>query len=576
MGISRLTFCTLYRCLVAVLLIIVSSGCEGQLHITSDRDGSESPSTIDATNDPDEDASPGETDASEPSRFAPRRSMAQLNRVEYVNSVKAVLGDDVDLQINELQPDPSSNQGFQFGSELSREVTASATSVHRYSRASQAAARQVFSNDSRAEFVGCEPQTAGDECVHAFLSRILQRAWRRPARSAEIQRYLKIVETAEQEDELWLGLELTVAAILESPNFLYLPEVGEPAVNGVRKLTDWEMASRLSYLIVDAPPDDELVAAAGAGELSNAGQIEAAARRLLDKPAARDGLMAFFTDLMDLDKLDRLDKDPATFGDLPSSLGPSMRADVRYQLESRIFDDPTDIRQVFVGRDVLVDDALADIYGLDKPAGDDPEVAQIPENWERGGVLTAPGVLAINSTRTRKSTTFRGLYILERFMCGHVRPAPNDLDFDGLDSPDGAETVRAWNDRIRDNPQCAACHNQMDPYGLPFGSFDGVGRHQSQENGAPIDTSETVLGQPVAGAKDLGKLLSESDELGKCLTRQFYRHGLGQQLGPTDRARTLPALTQEFASSDYRIQELVVALVRSDSFRYIADEQGDQ
>ena len=497
-----------------------------------------------------------------------RSGMRRLTKAQYTRAVRALLGPQTKLP-DELEADPVPEGAFVFSTTLARQTATDDAGVDRYARAADQIARQVFWDaQARQDLLGCQVTSAQDPCLIDFMRRTMRRAWSRPVTQAELDRAMALIARGQQTLDLWTGVSFAVAAILESPHFLYRAHLGEAdAQPGKSRFTNYEMADRLALLLWGSLPDDELLEAADQALLVTTEGLRAQAQRMLRDERAEQGVMAFLQEWFGLDGLEALSKDEDIFPRMSHTLGPAMRRELETLLAKRVLEEDQDLLELLTSRRVFINDELRQVYGITEPVmGGAWEWRELPETWDRGGFLTTPGVMALNATRTRTSPTLRGLYILERLLCLHINPAPDGLNVDDFLAPEGQETVREWNARFRQNSQCASCHNIMDPIGLAFERFSGLGQHRGVERGMPIQTDGALLGQRFTDAKDLGRLLRESPQVHQCVVRQVLRYANGQHEVRSEEP-LVTALTESFAAQDFRLKPLLLEFILSDAFR---------
>ncbi len=507
--------------------------------------------------------------------FAPGpRVFARLTNTQFQNAISALF---VDATVRTpLEQDTNPYLFYSIGAATTQ---VSSFGVEQYAEASYEIASSVFDDPTRrAALVGCDVASDVESdvaCARVFLERFGQRAFRRPLTPDELDRWVDLAERAALGDP-WAGLRTAVAGMLQSPRFLYRVEVGEqdPGDPTRRRFSSWEMASRLSFLIWNTPPDDTLLAAAGAGELVDEASLEAHARRMIADPRARAATQDFFAQYLDLSKIEQVDRDPALYPWYSSTLPGSMEMEVRLLVDDVVYRRDADVRELFSAPRGFVNSELAALYGVEAP-GASPVAfvpVEFPEDSPRAGILTLGAFLAMNAHPTETSPTLRGKYLRERLFCQEVPPPPDDVDLN-LDDEPGEEprTLRERLDAHREDPQCAGCHAFIDPPGYLFDHFDSTGRWRDDENGHAIDTSGSLDDVPLADARDLADLLSTSTRLPDCMTLQFYRHAQGR-LESDSEARALHALQKRFAASGYRFKDLVLAVALSDGFRTLSTE----
>ncbi len=362
--------------------------------------------------------------------------------------------------------------------------------------------------------------------------------------------------------------------MLQSPHFLYRVEVGEPIDGepGWRRLTSYEMASRLSFLFWNSIPDEALLDAAERGDLDTEDGLLMEAWRLLEDERAEKAVQRFFAEYLDLGRLEGLDRDPARYPTFTPTVARSMRSEVELLVHDLVFRRDADIRELFATRRTFVNEELATLYGVEAPDADPITFVpvELPEDGPRAGVLTTAAFLAMNAHPSETSPTLRGKYVRERVLCQTVQPPPDDVLTDlEMSSTEGA-TLRERLERHRNDPACASCHAFIDPPGMLFEHFDSMGGYRTSEPGGPVDASGDLDGVPLEGARDLAELLRDDPRVPSCMVQQLYRHATGR-LEATSETAAFADLEERFAASGYRFKDLLVALATSEAFRTIRE-----
>jgi hypothetical protein len=467
-------------------------------------------------------------------------------------------------------------------------------------------------------FFTCEgwvdlPDEKRAQCAVRSIERFAQRAWRRPMTDAEQERLSAFWMHNAASGTLEEALVLTVSGILQTPQFLYRSEVGNPhsAVQDAVPLNDWEMASRLSYFLWNSMPDRTLFTAAARGELSTGADVERHARRLLDNPRARDAVVHFHHQW--LGSKDVLKVSPArrvygglygipseppldTTGDglWPSILGPvrhSMDAETHLFIERTLFDGAGTFHALLTDNHGYMSDHTAPLYGDGAIILSGPEVSwnyasvafsmgsegsinlypvQLPAD-QRAGLLTLPSVLAVGAYPVHPAPILRGKRILERMACQELGvPLP---DAEAAAPPDTAEAISTNRQRTADATSpaaCDACHAAINPPGFAFENYDSLGRWRTEDNGLPIDASGTfsLFGGEhfqFTNAVELVGQLAESDQIRNCYVLRWARYATGVHLDSSD--PTVVSLQAAFREND-QVKELLISIVTSDLFRY--------
>jgi Protein of unknown function (DUF1592)/Protein of unknown function (DUF1588)/Protein of unknown function (DUF1595)/Protein of unknown function (DUF1585)/Protein of unknown function (DUF1587) len=565
------------RTRAAIAAVLTIAGCYAGNSDDARVTGADGASSDGTLGDPSGAASAGDDDSTgaplDPEAFEPGALvLPRLTAVQYRNTLVALLGDD--LPPTPVEPDTNPYLFYTIGA---TSTTLSELGTQQYEEAADAVTHAVFDDATRrAALLGCEPTGAGDGCVSQFLASFGRRAFRRPLSDAEHARWLQASVDLAQPDAIE-GLRLAVAGMLQSPHFLYRVELGEPdpELPDRVRYTGWEMASRLSYLLWNTMPDDALFAAADRGDLLEREGITTEVERMLADPRASETIQFFFAQFLDLGRLDGITKDAETFPAFTLTMPDAMRTEVELLVEDVVLRSQGDTRSIFSTRRTFVNDELAALYGVEAPgAGPITYVpVELPDDGPRAGILSLGAFLTMNAKETRTSPTARGKYVRERVLCQSVPPPPQDVDTD-LDPPSGTGvTQREILEEHRLNPACAGCHAFIDPPGLLFESFDGMGAFRELENGVPVDASGDLDGVPLDGARELAALLENDPRVGRCMVTQLFRHAQGR-LETEQEAPVIDDIDARFAAAEYRFLDLLVELATHEGFRTAVHQEG--
>ena len=461
-------------------------------------------------------------------------------------------------------------------------------------------ARQV-SDDVVASFDAVSGCNVDDRaCASNWAANLLVRAWRRPPEADEMTDLLSHF------DGWWSagGEQLAVASwvqfVLLSPEFLYFVEFGEaPDVEAApRRLTSYEVATRLAFLIWNGPPDDELLRLAGAGALRDSGAVEAEARRLIEDPRAEDGVSNFYRQLLDWDRFGTVDLDFETyFSDLVwddaanvlhMELQPAMRLESEAFVRGVVFDDRGGLGDLLTSSRTWANELLAErVYRVELTA-DEPGIhltgppppgieyryeseffpVDLPPE-QRAGFLTQSGFLHSHSHSLQPSPVLRGVFVLDRLLCAPPAAPPQDVPALEERANANAVTNRDRYAAHTDNPACSGCHVPIDGIGFGFEHFDSLGRFRTEDNGQPVDaTGLLAFGDQAGefdGAVDLAHALATSRTVYDCHVVQWFRYAHARRETPAD-AEEISALQQRFWDSNGDVLELLVAIASSESF----------
>lgn len=498
------------------------------------------------------------------------RVMQRLTREQYVSAVHDLFGDDVVVVPSALEPDQVREGFAALGA---AQTSVSTRGVEQYERAAYQIATQVLAPERRTTFVSCAPAAASDAaCAREVLAPIARRAWRRALEAEETDALVQVATNAgEVLGDFHAGLEYGIAAILQSPDFLYRPQVAIPDPERPTEgwLDDFELATRLSFFFWNTIPDEELLAAAESGALSDPEGLDAQIDRLLASPRARAGVRAFADDWLQLEVLEDLSKDPTIFPDASPDLGPAAREGTLRTIEHHVFDLDADYRDLMTTRETYVDRRLAALYVVRAPASDGFGLVELPESTPRRGLLGQASVLSMWAHPVSTSPTLRGKFVREALLCQTVLPPPVGVDTAIPEPSDEARTLRDRLAEHRANAACAVCHAQLDPIGLGLEHFDGVGRFRTRDEGDPIDASGDLDGARFQDLSELAEALHDHPALVPCFVDRMMTYAGGHALTSGEEDAHYQ-LTTELAREGFRVRALMRAMARHPFFRGVS------
>jgi Protein of unknown function (DUF1592)/Protein of unknown function (DUF1588)/Protein of unknown function (DUF1585)/Protein of unknown function (DUF1587)/Protein of unknown function (DUF1595)/Ca-dependent carbohydrate-binding module xylan-binding/Planctomycete cytochrome C len=423
------------------------------------------------------------------------------------------------------------------------------------------------------------PQSPGDtpRASRAILERFASRAYRRPAREAELAKLMKLVDLAVQKgDSFERGVQLAVQAILVSPQFLFRVELGSRApLTGskggeaipVEKIGDFELASRLSYFLWSSMPDDELWRAALDGSLRSAETLDKQVRRMLRDAKAHALVENFAGQWLQLRNLRSLYPDRGRFPSFDDKLREAMIRETELFFGAVMRGDSSILE--FIDSDfTYVNERLARHYGIPDVKGEQFRRVKL-KGHERGGLLTQASILMVTSNPTRTSPVKRGKWVLEQLLGTPPPPPPPNVPLLAEDAkPLTAATLRLRMEQHRSKASCAVCHNKLDPLGFGLENFDAVGAWRDQDSGVPVDSSGTLpSGESFRGPKELKAILKvHTPEFTRCLTEKMLTYALGRGVEEYDRC-AVEQIVKSLESSRYRFSALVLGIVKSDPFQ---------
>ncbi len=504
--------------------------------------------------------------------YSPEAPVARrLTYDQYQNTVADLFGEGI-LIPGSLEPDTRVSGLYAVGASV---TSISALGVERYESAAFDVAEQVLADPTRRARLGsCSPGTVRDDaCAAELIANLGPAAWRRPLTDEESARLVTIAgDAAEALGGFDAGFTYAVAALLQSPHFLFRPEVGELGEDGVRRYTAWELATRLSFFLWDGPPDEELRAVAASGALLTDAELATQVDRLLADARARRGLRAFVSDMLQLADLDSLTKDPTIFVYTSAGLGASAREQTLLDAESLVLDDDADLRKLLTSTDTHLDRTLAALYDVPAPAREGFGATRLPSSGGRRGFLGQASFLALQAHATSTSVTLRGKFIREVLLCQNLPSPPAGLN---TAIPEASEDLRTMRERVAqhlEDPSCASCHQVMDPIGLGLENFDGVGRWREEENGVVIDPSGQLDQETFADAWELGGTLAAHEDFGPCVNRTLFRYATGR----TEADAEQPLVdwhADGLQESGYRLRFLMRDVALGPAFRVVGEVQ---
>jgi hypothetical protein len=505
---------------------------------------------------------------------------------QYSNSLSYIFGPGIDAQV-QFAP-VARDEGLLANSLATAGV--SGGQVQTIQSVASSVAKQVMNVENRQHLVACRPESIDgpdQTCATQFISKVGRLLFRRALSDEEVATYVEYANAAAQEldgkesegtklDGFYAGLEVVLEGLLLHPEVLFIIESAEPDPDNPEqmRLDAYSLASRLSFFLWNASPDDELLAAAESGYLHSPGGVERAVDRMLESPRLIEGMRAFFDDMLVFDEFKTLAKDPTIYPEFTSVTAQDAREQTLRTIIDHTLNQGKDYRDLFTSRSTYMSPALAILYGVPAQPGWTPYT--FPEDSPRAGLLTQVSFLALTSHPGRSSVTLRGMALRERFLCQTVPEPPPGIDFSVLTNPDAHyPTQRMRVAAHLETPSCAGCHRITDPIGLSLEQFDGAGAYRLTENGAPIDATGSLDGFEFDGAIGLGEALSQNPELPRCLVRRVYSYATG---GPPDNDAR-PALSyfnEEFAAQGYQLRNLLRTIALSKAFSLINNSASEE
>lgn len=504
---------------------------------------------------------------------APARRLAHA---EYDNTLRDLLGDNR-APARQFPQDPTPG-GYDNNVALAPSEVLLESYLASAETASANAVRDL------GAFLPCTPGQDGateDACAARFIRDFGLKAYRHPVDAEETAILTNVYRSARAiTGQTFAGaIRVVIATILQSPQFLYRLEFGTPAAGaggtGRVALTDYEVATRLSYTLWGTMPDAALFQAAAAGKLHTAADVAGAARAMLSDAKARQGLARFSSQWMPVAKLDTVAKDAKLFPDWNPRIAGALRQEVTELVNDVVFSGDGKFKTLLTTPTSMMTAELASFYGM-RGAATTTAFQRVNLDPARyAGVLTRAGVLASGemSDVDRPHQVRRGVFIRSHFLCQSLPPPPAGIDTT-VPPPGANETARQSLERRTSVEPCAGCHRMINPIGFGFEAFDATGRHRTTDNGVPVDASGEIWGVEelatdvdgaFTGAVELAHKLGSSRMAASCFAAQYFQYAAGREpIG--DDACVLDALNQRGQRTDYDLRELMVTLLSSPEF----------
>jgi hypothetical protein len=424
----------------------------------------------------------------------------------------------------------------------------------------------------------CSDQRGSEACAQTFVTSFATKAYRRPATDAEVAALMTVYRAGADTATYVDGIQTVIQAVLESPGFLYVTELGDTPLQDGSKLTQYELASSLSFLVTGDPPDDTLIAAAKAGDLADPDKRQAQLDRLLATSDASTQIVRLVEQWLGIDAITETAKDSNTYRDF-AELRDSMKKEADDFTTEVMWKNAGGVSDLLSANWTIADDKLARMYRSLPIDGNDPVTRNgthfALDGLNRYGILNQGAFLSVYAHANETAPVLRGVAVLRRLACFNL-PSPVNLNVNVVPPlPDPNKTTRQRFDAHVSDPVCAGCHTNIDSIGFTFEDLDGMGqaRVDHKENGLTVDSSTTVStglsfdgNYPDSGALALA-LATSPDVLG-CFAHHFFRYAATRSDGSTSGAEdafTTAALGLGPAAQG-KVHELLSAFVRSDAF----------
>lgn len=423
--------------------------------------------------------------------------------------------------------------------------------------------------ETHTRIIPRQPDPGEELAVAAeMLQPFAFRAYRRPVQPAEVDRLVRLVDRVLQTGGSFEeGIQVAVQAVLCSPHFLFRWELdSDSSPAEVRELDDYEVASRLSYFLWSSMPDEELFKLAEQGRLTHpevlAGQVE----RMIQDSKARALVENFAGQWLQFRNLSSVTPDPERFPEFDDSLRLAMQRETQLFFEAILRENRSVLE--FLDTDfTFLNERLAEHYGIEGVKGSQFQRVSLKPDSARGGILTQASVLTLTSNPTRTSPVLRGKWILEQILGTPPPPPPPDVpELESDKETISQASLRQRLEQHRAKPECATCHNKMDPIGFAFENFDAIGRWRNRDGDFPIDPSGTLpTGETFKGPGELKRILKQRETFVRTVIEKMLTYALGRGLEYYDQC-TVDDIYHQLVETDYQFMELVKGIVQSEPF----------
>jgi hypothetical protein len=426
----------------------------------------------------------------------------------------------------------------------------------------------------------CADKTAGaTACARTFLTSFATRAYRRPATDAEVTALLTVYTAGADGAAYEDGIQTAIQAVLESPGFLYVTELGDTPLAANVTLDPYEIASSLSYLVTGAPPDDTLLAAAKAGDLSNADKRQTQLERLLATDPAGVQVTRLIEEWLGIDAITQTAK---TYPDF-AGLRDSMKKEADDFSSEVMWKSGASVSDLLSANWTIADDSLARMYlNINDPNGTVPRTNNhvMLDSVPRRGILDQGAFLSVYAHASETGPVLRGVAVLRRLVCFNL-PDPTTLNINVVPPlPDPTKTVRDRFTAHVSDPVCASCHTNIDSIGFTFEDLNAMGKRPTDANGNPIDDNGHLIDSATtvatgtdidgnfANSSELAQALGMSSDVRACFARHLFRYAATRSDASVQGAESAFMSTAYMlpAASLGKIKDMLTAFVRSDAF----------
>jgi hypothetical protein len=430
----------------------------------------------------------------------------------------------------------------------------------------------VGATPSRQKIFVCSPATAKDEdpCARKILTGLAHRAYRRPVTDTDIQALMAMYRSGRKDATFDTGIETALRAVLVSPDFLFRIEHDVPntQAGAIHRVSDVELASRLSFFLWSSIPDEELLSLAEKNKLNDPAVLSAQVTRLLADSRSKAFTENFAGQWLYLRNLEQAKPDPDVFPEFDPILREAFDRETILFFQAVVRENKP-VTDLLTANFTYLNQRLAEHYGIPGVYGSQFRRVTLTDA-NRGGLLGQGSILTVTSYPNRTSVVQRGKWVLENLLGSPPPPPPPDIPTLESHQKEGVHlTMRQQMEQHRANPTCASCHSRMDPIGFSLENYDGDGKWRSKDSGAVIDASgkmpDGATFSGPAGLKDL-LLTKHRDEFISTFTEKLLTYALGRGVEYYDRP-AMRAIIKDAASQNTTIPALIQSIVKSSQFQ---------
>jgi cytochrome c551/c552 len=425
---------------------------------------------------------------------------------------------------------------------------------------------------SRKKILTCKPETIAQElpCARTILIALARKAYRRPLTNADTDALTSFYRSGSEQGGFEQGIENAVQFILAHPEFVFRSESAPAGVKPgeAYRVSDLELASRLSFFLWSNIPDDELINLAGQGKLKDPAVLEQQVRRMVADSRSQELVKNFAGQWLGLRTLQSSTPEGTIYPDFDDNLRQAMRTEAEMFFESVMREDRS-LTELLTADYTFVNERLAAHYGIPNVYGTQFRRVSLKGEFDvRRGLLGKGSVQLVTSNSDRTSPVLRGKWVLENLLGTHPPDPPPNVPPLKPNPTAGPQTMRQRMEEHRANPACSSCHRMMDPIGFALENFDGTGKWRTREAGQKLDASgQLVDGSPIDGVVSLREnLVRYSPQFMRTVTEKLFTYALGRGVEYDDMP-VVRSIVREAAKKDYLFSAVVLEIVRSMPFQ---------